>query len=84
MSDAHGEFEIFVYFIDGGCLSVLANERTVVLDLLVLCRDYLGLPCGTWLGRMKICHHCRTLDYCCNLSRMGVRAGDCLHFLLVS
>ena len=84
MSDAHGGFEIFVYFTSGDCLSVLADERTIVRDLLELCRDYVGLPRDTWLGRMKIFHHCRPLDYCCNLSRLGVRAGDCLHVLVVS
>ena len=76
MSDAHGEFEIFVYFINGDCLPVLADERTAVLDLLPFCRDHLKLPGDTWLARIKIFHGDKRLDYCYNLSRMGVRVGD--------
>ena len=84
MSDAQGEFVICVYFASGDRLSVLANERTIVRDLLELCRDSLGLTCDTWIGRMKMLHGCRRLDYCCNLLRCGVRAGDSLHVVVVS
>ena len=84
MSDAHGGFEIVVYFTDGQFLTFQANERTIVADLLEVCRDYLKLPSDTWLGRMKMIHDGRLLDYCCNLSRFGVRAGDRLHVVVVS
>ena len=81
MSDAHGEFEIFVCFVSGDSIRFLADERTAVLDLLPFCRDHLKLPGDTWLARIKIFHGDKRLDYCCNLSRMGIRAGDCLHVL---